>query len=131
MTCNEFCSRFGFFLFGSVVVFLVMSFPKTDTLNDTQNPSEEITWQTVTIGNVATFEIPSTCRLDSGAGNAHLICPTAENSQPIPEMNFSSDGITVNVHRWEGLETPYWDHIVGSMKVVQPMDHDITINVEK
>lgn len=96
----------------------------------TEAPGVE-SWQTVTIGGIVSFEIPSTCTLDPGAGNAYLICPTAENPQPTPEMNFSSDGITVNVHRWEGLETPYWDHIVASMKVVQPMTHDITINVEK
>lgn len=88
-------------------------------------------WQTVTIGGVVNFEIPSTCTLDPGAGNAYLICPTANNDQPTPEMNFSSDGITVNVHRWEDLVSPYWDHIVASMKVVQPMERDITINIEK
>ncbi len=88
-------------------------------------------WQTVTIGSIVSFEIPKACQLDAGAGNAYLICPTAENDQPTPEMNFSSDGITVNVHRWEKIESPYWDHIVASMKVIQPLTHDITINVEK
>ena len=88
-------------------------------------------WQTVTIGGVVSFEIPKACKLDPGAGNAYLICPTAENDQPTPEMNFSSDGVTVNVHRWEGLESPYWDHIIASMKIIQPMSRDITINVEK
>lgn len=91
----------------------------------------ETTWQTVTIGSIVSFEIPKACQLDAGAGNAYLICPTAENPQPTPEMNFSSDGITVNVHRWEKIESPYWDHVVASMRVVQPMTHDITINVEK
>lgn len=134
MTCKNVCSKFGFVAIGAVVAFLatyfVMRTPTVDS-SDVQNTVEEITWQTVTIGNIVTFEIPSTCQLDSGAGNAYLICPTSENTQPIPGMNFSSDGITVNVHRWEGLETPYWDHIVASMKVVQPMTHNITINVEK
>ncbi|MFA6018061.1 MAG: hypothetical protein WCT28_03440 [Patescibacteria group bacterium] len=134
MTCTHICSKLGFVAIGAVVAFLatyfVMRTPAVDSL-DAQSPVEEITWQTVTIGNIVTFEIPSTCQLDPGAGNAYLICPTAENAQPTPEMNFSSDGITVNVHRWEGLETPYWDHIVASMKVVQPMTHNITINVEK
>ena len=96
----------------------------------TEAPGVE-SWQTVTIGGIVSFEIPKTCTLDPGAGNAYLICPTAGNDQPTPEMNFSSDGITVNVHRWENLESPYWDHIVASMKVIQPMTHDITINVQK
>jgi len=88
-------------------------------------------WQTVAIGGIVTFEIPGACRLSPGAGNAYLICPTDAIPEPSPEMNFSSDGITVNVHRWEGLESPYWNHIVASMKVVQPMERDITINIEK
>lgn len=92
---------------------------------------DTVSWQTVTIGGIVTFEIPKDCSLDSGAGNAYLICPTADNSQPTPEMKFSSDGITVNIRRWENLESPYWDHIVGSLKIVQPMTHDITINVQK
>lgn len=88
-------------------------------------------WQTVTIGGVVTFEIPKTCKLDSGAGSSYLYCPTAENDQPLAEMVFSTDGSTVNVRRYENLETPYWDHIIASMKIVQPMTRDITINVEK
>ena len=96
----------------------------------TEAPGVEL-WQAVTIGGVVSFEIPKACKLDPGAGNAYLICPTETNPTPTPEMNFSSDGITVSVHRWESLESPYWDHIVASMKVLQPMERDITINVEK
>lgn len=92
---------------------------------------DTVSWQTVTIGGIVTFEIPKDCSLDSGAGNAYLVCPTADNSQPTPEMKFSSDGTTVNVRRWENLESPYWSHIIGSLKIVQPMTHDITINVQE
>ncbi len=91
----------------------------------------ETAWKSVTIGGIVTFEIPVECTLDPGAGNAYLICPTDENPTPTPEMKFSSDGITVNVRRWEGLETPYWDHIIESMNVVTPMERDITITIEK
>lgn len=96
---------------------------------------ETVSWQTVTIGGIVMFEIPKDCTLKSGtgtdAGTGYLICPTADNSQPTPEMTFSSDGTTVNIRRWENLESPYWNHIVASMKVVQPMTDDITINVQK
>ena len=78
-----------------------------------------------------TFEVPSICHVNPGAGSRYLVCPTEENPQPIPEMFFSSDGQTVNVYRWENLESLYWDHIVASMKVVQPMTRDITINIQK
>lgn len=101
------------------------------------NPSTENSaadaesWKEVTIGGIVTFEIPVECTLDPGAGNAYLICPTEENPTPTPEMNFSSDGITVNVRRWEGLETPYWNPIIESMNVVTPMERDITITIQK
>jgi hypothetical protein len=90
-----------------------------------------VAWQTVTIGGIVTFEVPKDCVLDPGAGTAYLVCPTEENDQPLPEMAFSSDGVTVNVRRYENLESPYWEHIVASMSVVQPMDHDITINIQE
>ncbi|MEK7632667.1 MAG: hypothetical protein AAB473_02655 [Patescibacteria group bacterium] len=93
--------------------------------------SSAIDWQTVTIGGIVEFEIPDTCRLGPGAGNAYLICPTEAIPDPTPEAHFSSDGSTVNVRRWENLNPPYWDHMVASMKVVQPMTHDITITVQK
>lgn len=110
-------------LFGSYVE---KAFAPTVSSSD-----DTVSWQTVNIGGIVTFEIPKDCTLDSGAGTHYLICPTADNAQPTPEMKFSSDGITVNVRRWEGLESPYWNHIVGSLKIVEPMTHDITINVEK
>lgn len=87
-------------------------------------------WQTVTIGGVVNFEIPSTCTLDPGAGNAYVICPTEAIPDPIPEVHFSSDGMTVNVRR-TAITSPYWDHVIASMSIVQPMMRDITINVEK
>ena len=91
----------------------------------------EAEWQTVEISGVITVEIPVACSIDPGAGNHYVVCPTAENPTPTPELNISSDGTTVNVRRWEGLDTPYWEHVVASMNVVQPMERAITINIEK
>ncbi len=88
-------------------------------------------WQTVTIGGIVSFEIPSTCRLGTDAKWMSLICPTTENDQPTPEMSFVLEGNAVSVYRYENLETPYWDHVIASMKIVQPMTRDITINVQK
>ncbi len=121
----------GFVAGMCVMGIVIVLFPLLALNMNVPPANDDREWKTVTIGGVVTFEIPSECTLDPGAGNAYLICPTAENPTPTPEMNFSSDGITVNVHRWEGLDTPYWEHVVGSMKVVQPMERDITINVEK
>lgn len=95
------------------------------------SPDDTVSWQTVTIGGIVTFEIPVTCHLSEARGFSSLYCPTDDNDQPIGEMVFSSDGTTVNVGRYENLETPYWNHIVGSLKIVQPMTHDITIHVQE
>lgn len=95
------------------------------------SPDDTVSWQTVTIGGIVTFEVPATCHLSGAAGSSYLYCPTNENDQPIGEMVFSSDGATVNVRRYENLESPYWNHIVGSLKIVQPMTRDITINVQQ
>lgn len=95
------------------------------------SPDDTVSWQTVTIGGIVTFEVPTTCHLSEERELLTLYCPTNDNDQPIGEMVFSSYGTTVNVSRYENLETPYWNHIVGSLKIVQPMTNAITINVEK
>lgn len=99
--------------------------PTVSSLDDT------VSWQTVTIGGIVTFEVPSTCRLGIDPKWINLVCPTEENNQPIPEMTFILEGDSVRVARYENLETPYWNHIVGSLKIIQPMTDDITINVQK
>ena len=92
---------------------------------------DDITWQTVDISGVITVEIPSMCTIDPGAGNHYVVCATAENPTPTPEMNLSSDGMTMNIKRWENLDSPYWDHVIGSIHVVQPMTHNVTITIQK
>ncbi len=105
--------------------------PFGDIMGPDEAEAPSADWQTITIGGVVTFEVPAACHIDPGAGNAYLVCPTEENPTPTPEIHFSSDGQTVNVRRWENLESPYWNHMVASMKVVQPMTRDITINIQK
>lgn len=101
---------------------------------------DDALWKTVTIGGAVTFEIPVACALSVDSNDlididfttvSHLVCPTEENPTPTPEMTFWSGISTINVRRYENLETPYWDHIVGSMNVVQPMRSDLTINIQK
>jgi hypothetical protein len=88
-------------------------------------------WKTVVIGEMVSFEIPTSCTLGSSPTFINVVCPTAKNDQPLPEFSFVIDGSTVNVRRYENLESPYWDHVVASMSVVQPMTRDITINIQE
>lgn len=92
---------------------------------------DDSSWQTVDIAGVVTMEIPASCTFNSGAGTRYVVCPTDENPQPTPEFTVSTDGYTVNVNRWENLESPYWQRAIESMAVVQPLTHDITIRIEK
>lgn len=121
----------GFVAGVCVTAVIVALFPLLLLRQESVSDSEEMAWKTITIGGVATFEVPETCITDPGAGTTYLACPTDENPTPTPEMTFSSDGVTVNVRRWEGLESPYWDHVIASMTVLQPMTRDITINIDK
>ncbi len=89
------------------------------------------TVQTILIGGVVSVEIPSTCFTEPAAGSTYITCPTAENETPTPEMVISSDGIQVNVRRWEGLESPIWDEVVASLRVLTPLDRAIQINVDQ
>jgi|GEM_PF-7065388 len=100
--------------------------PQTDTPSQTyQN------WKEVIIGGVASFKIPSHCNTDAGAGTTYITCPNKATDSPTPEFTFSSDGIQVNMKRWEGLESPYWNDVVASMRIITPLTHAIQINIEK
>lgn len=87
------------------------------------------TWQTVDISGVATVEIPSTCTIDPGAGNHYVVCSDAPDAKP--EMDLSSDGYTLIVSKTLGYDSPYWEHVVGSIKVNQPLTHDVTIRIQQ
>jgi len=87
-------------------------------------------WQEIQAGGVVSFLIPPGCQGDPGAGSNYIVCPTEDNPTPTPEMVISSDGITVNVRRWEGMESPYWDQVIASMHVMTPVNRDITINID-
>ncbi len=88
-------------------------------------------WKTVQIGGVVSFLIPPNCIADPGAGSTYITCPTAGNETPTPEFVFSSDGIQVNMKRWEDMESPYWKDVLASMKVIQPLTHKIQINIDQ
>ncbi len=120
------------FVFGACVTAVIfVAFPLLMLRQEGSNDVNEIEWQTVTVGGVVTFEVPAACSLGSGTKAINLVCPTDENPEPLPEMTFWIEGDTVSVRRYENLETPYWDHIVASMEVTQPMTRDITINIQK
>jgi hypothetical protein len=88
-------------------------------------------WQTVNIGGVVSFQIPPNCHAEPGAGSTYVTCPTADNETPTPEFVFSSDGVQVNMKRWEDMESPYWKDVLASMKVIQPLNRNIQINIQK
>lgn len=87
--------------------------------------------KTVTVGGVVTFQIPSTCNASPAAGSIYITCPTPDNETPIPEFVFSSDGTQINMKRWEGLNSPYWDDVVASLRILTPLNRAIQINIDK
>ncbi len=88
-------------------------------------------WKTVNIGGVVSFQIPPNCNAEPGAGSTYVTCPTPGNETPTPEFVFSSDGIQVNVKRWEEMESPYWNEMLASLKIIQPLNRKIQINIDK
>ena len=88
-------------------------------------------WGTITPGGVVSLRIPPGCTSDAAAGSIYVACPTPGNDTPPPDMQVSSDGIQVNIKRWEKQDWDQWDKVVDSLKVMEPLDHDIQINVQK
>jgi hypothetical protein len=85
----------------------------------------------LTVGGVATFQIPTHCNASGGAGSTYIVCPTPDNDTPTPEMVISSDGIQVNIKRWENLSSPYWNDIIKSMRITAPLDRAVEIHIAK
>ena len=106
-------------------------FAACPTSSEPSNPQTHADWKTITIGGVVSFQIPPQCNTDAGAGSTYVTCPTANNPTPTPEFVFSSDGIQVNMRRHENLASPYWNDVLASMKVIQPLTHKIQINIDK
>jgi hypothetical protein len=88
-------------------------------------------WGTLMPGGVVSLRIPPGCHGDPGAGNIYVVCPTPGNDTPTPDMHLSSDGIQVNISRWEGQDWDQWDKVVASLKVLVPLTHKIQINIEE
>ncbi len=107
-------------------------FAKCPETEPPQTPNEQTykNWKTITIGGVVSFQIPPNCRAGGAAGSTYISCPTIDNETPIPEFYFSSDGIQVNMKRYENLESPYWKDVLASMRVIQPLNHKIEINID-
>ncbi len=105
------------------------------------NPAQPATadkykdWKTIQVGGIVSFQIPPNCITDAGAGSTYVSCPTAgsntNDQSPNAEFVFSSDGIQVNMRRWQGKQSIYWNDVLASMKVIQPLTHKIQINIDK
>ena len=125
----------GILTFAAVVLIgagCVASYPTTSDTESTDTESSDpyAGWHEIQAGGVVSFMIPPGCQGDPGAGSNYIVCPTDDNPTPTPEMVISSDGIVVHVRRWEGMESPYWNQVVASMRVLTPVTRDITINIE-
>ena len=102
------------------------------TVNNPPPPADAYAgWKELQSGGIVSFKIPPNCSGDPGAGSIYIVCPTPDNDSPTPEMVIASDGETVLVHRWEDLETPIWDKVVGSLRVITPLTHPIKIEIDK
>ena len=98
---------------------------------ETGAPQANQDWKEIIIGGVVSFKIPPHCRTGGGAGSTYVVCPDKPEDTPPPEFAFSSDGIQVNMKRWEGLSSPYWSDVLATMKVIQPLTHKIQINIDQ
>lgn len=97
----------------------------------TSAPQASQDWKEIIIGGVVSFKIPPHCKADPGAGTTYVVCPEQPDDTPPPEFTFSSDGIQVNMKRWEDLNSPYWNDVIASMRVITPLTHAIQINIAK
>ena len=88
-------------------------------------------WGTIQPGGVVSLRIPPGCHGDPGAGNVYVVCPTPGNDTPTPDMHVSSDGMQVNIRRWEDMDWEYWDKVVASLRVLAPLDREVQINIQK
>ena len=88
-------------------------------------------WGTIEPGGVVSLRIPPGCHGDPGAGNIYVVCPTPGNDTPTPDMHVSSDGMQVNIRRWEDMAWEHWDKVVASLRVLAPLGRDVQINIQK
>lgn len=88
-------------------------------------------WGTIQPGGVVSLRIPPGCHGDPGAGNIYVVCPTPGNDTPTPDMHVSSDGMQVNIRRWEDMDWEHWDKVVASLRVLAPLDREVQINIQK
>lgn len=87
-------------------------------------------WGEIRPGGVISLRIPPGCKGDPGAGSTYVYCGDLED-QPLPEFVVSSDGIQVNVRRYEDLEVREWDKILSSMKLLMPLNRAVQINIDE
>lgn len=85
-------------------------------------------WGEIRPGGVVSLRIPPGCHESAGAGSIYVYCGDQED-QPLPEFVTSSDGMQVNIGRWEDLEVREWDKILSSMKLLMPLNRAVQINI--
>ena len=84
-------------------------------------------WGTIQPGGVISLRIPPGCTGDPGAGSIFVICEGGD----IPEFVASSDGMQVNIRRWEDMEVKEWDKILASMRLLTPLNRAVQINIDE
>lgn len=86
-------------------------------------------WETVEFEGVISMRIAPGCLRALDA--SHIICPTEENDQPLPEMTVRMVDGVLEIRRWEGLSSVYWDQMIASIRLLAPLKQDVQIFIEK
>lgn len=92
--------------------------------------SSQKEFYTQSFGGVITLDIPSECIIDGAAGSGFVTCPTKENPTPIPDMVVTTDGFIVDIKKWEGRDTDFYQKVISTLKVKTPLNRSIKISIE-
>lgn len=105
----------------------------SETSNDrkTEITDPYAAWTTIYPGNVISLKIPPGCVGDPGAGSIYVVCATPDGSDPLPSMVTSSDGVIVNIRRYEGAAWKDWDKVIASIAINTPVREGFRLTIEK
>lgn len=82
-------------------------------------------------GGAVSLRIPPGCQAEGAAGSTYVTCPTPGNPTPTPDLVASSDGLTVDIKRWEDQSWEHWDKVIASLRVLTPLDREVKITIQK
>ena len=97
------------------------------------SPSTDLyqNWTTISPGGVVDLKIPPGCKTEGAAGSNYISCPTKDTPAPLPVMVISSDGMQVNIRRYQNHSWEYWDRVISTLLIKTPLNRAIQISIEK